>query len=271
MRIERNVSAEKITTYKGGGTVKTLYLPETQKELFNVARDCFILGGGSNLIIADGLVDVSVASTALLNKVWIEDGKLHAEAGARISRVISCGREYGLGGLEFLSGVPATVGGAVKMNAGAFLHETKDYISQIKVLNGDCAEWINSSQVEWGYRKGVEGVISEVGFTLENVAETESIKRAQEYLRERKNRQPSLPSAGSVFKNADLSAGRYIDLCGLKGKRIGGAEVSEKHANFIVNIGGGSAGDYIALADLARNAVEDKFGVKLIREFEVLE
>lgn len=271
MRIERNVSAEKITTYKGGGVIKTLYLPETQEELFDVARDCFILGGGSNIIIADGVVDVPVASTALLNKVWIEDGKLHAEAGAKISKAISFGREYGLGGFEFLSGVPATVGGVVKMNAGAFLRETKDYISKIKVLNGDCAEWLDSSAVDWEYRKGAKGVIYEVEFALENTAREESIRRARGYLCERKNRQPSLPSAGSVFKNADLPAGKYIDLCGLKGKRIGGAEVSEKHANFIVNTGGGSASDYIALANLARKSVEDKFGVKLIREFEVLE
>lgn len=269
MRIEKDVSAEKLSTYKGGGVVKTLYLPETDEELLSVADGAFILGGGSNVIISDGEIDTPVVSTKLLRKITY-DGEVHAEAGARITEVISFAKTYGLGGLEFLAGVPATVGGAVKMNAGAFLYETKDYASKIKVLNSDSAKWQSTDEIDWGYRKGVVGVVSEVAFKLEKVNPEEVNFRLCEYIKRRRKTQPQMPSVGSVFKTAEMSAGEYIDLCGLKGTRIGGAEISSVHANFIVNVGGGTAKDFISLAVLVENRVKEKFGITLEREFEVL-
>lgn len=270
MRIEKNVSAKTLSTYKGGGVIKSLYLPETEDEFLSL-QGAYILGGGSNVIIADGEISTPVASTKLLNRVWFEDGKIHTQAGAKVSSVTAVARSFGLGGLEFLAGVPATVGGIVKMNAGAFLHETKDYVDKIKVSSGFSAKWIDALDITWGYRKGVDGAVVEVVFRLENLSADESRARAKKCVETRMKTQPRLPSVGSVFKKADLPAGKHIDLCGLKGKRIGGAEISALHANFIVNVGGGNASDFLSLARLAEHTVKEKFGITLEREFEVLE
>lgn len=270
MRIEKNASANTLSTYKGGGVIKTLYLPETEDEFCSL-QGAYILGGGSNVIVANGEISTPVASTKLLNRVWIDDGKIHAQAGARVSSVMAEARKYGLGGLEFLAGVPATVGGIVKMNAGAFLHETKDYVDKIKVSSGVSAKWIDARNIPWGYRSGVDGMIVEVAFRLEDLPVDESKARAKRCVETRGKTQPRLPSVGSVFKNADMPAGKYIELCGLKGKRIGGAEISALHANFIVNVGGGSASDFFSLVRLAEYSVKEKFGITLEREFEVLE
>lgn len=270
MRIEKNVSAERLSTYKGGGVVETLYLPETEEEFVSVTAGAFILGGGSNVIISDGEIATPVVSTRLLNDVEVEDGVVYAEAGARVSKVASVAREFGLGGLEFLAGVPATVGGIVKMNAGAFSSETKDYVLKIKVLNAGNAKWLDRDEIDWGYRKGATGTVLAVLFGLEKTSAECSKDKALRCIERRRETQPQQPSVGSVFKKAELPAGKYIDLAGLKGTRIGGAMISPVHANFIVNVGGGSAEDYIALAELCERRVKEKFGITLEREFEVL-
>ncbi len=270
MRIEKNVGAERLSTYKGGGVVGALYIPETEEEFVSVVAGAFILGGGSNVIISDGETETPVVSTRLLNNVKVENGTVYAETGARVSKVLSVAREFGLGGLEFLAGVPATVGGIVKMNAGAFSSETKDYVLKIKVLNGDSIKWLDCDEISWGYRKGVEGTVLAVMFGLEKTSAECSKDRALRYIKRRREIQPQQPSVGSVFKKSELPAGKYIDLAGLKGTSIGGAMISPVHANFIVNVGGGSAENYIALAELCERRVKEKFGITLEREFEVL-
>lgn len=192
-----------------------------------------------------------------------EGEKAVCEGGASVAKITFEGRKRGLGGLEFLSGVPCTLGGALKMNAGAFSSQIGDYVTKIDVLNLDCANFdknriqnnireISINSKDLAYRKGVDGIVLKAELKLEKKSAEQSINEAREFLRKRQDKQPSLPSLGSVFKNGKIPSGKLIDDCGLKGVKIGGAQVSQKHANFIVNVGGASAKDYLALVALCK-------------------
>ncbi len=274
MIVRTNVNTATLSCYRGGGIVEKMYLPSDAKELtatlgFLKADNPFVLGGGSNTLFCDGIIKRPIVSTANLNGVEFENGCIKAGAGAKMNDVIAFGRKNGLGGLEFLVGVPCTLGGAVRMNAGAFGAQISDYISKITVLSGDCAniEEIDAHDIDWGYRQGPNKIILGATLNLFEMSRDESICRARDYAHIRVQKQPRLPSLGSVFKNADKSAGYYIEQAGLKGLIHGGAQISSMHANFIVNIGGGTAADYLYLANLAEETVLQKFGIKLEREF----
>lgn len=276
--------ADKISTYKGGGEA-FVFLPNTLEEFAKVYAflkgenaDVFILGGGSNVIVKDGLCSKICICTSRLNKIKITENRVECECGAQVSNVIKRAREKGLGGLEFLSGVPCTAGGAVRMNAGAFSSQIGDYISKIDILtcdNANCDTYtvkqLCKDDLRFSYRKGIGEIVLRAEFSLEKTDEKTSLAATAEYLKIRRQRQPCLPSCGSVFKNGDVPSGKLIEECGLKGKIIGGAQISDKHANFIVNVKGGSAADYLALVNICENAVKEKFGVELQREFVVLD
>ena len=273
MEIKCNVSAKNLTTYGGNGILKELYLPESIDEivdLYNQRDKIYILGGGSNTIILDGINDINVVSFKHINNIEICGDTVHVGAGAKLSRLMTTVREYGLGGLEFMMGVPASVGGLVKMNAGAFGHEIGVYIDKIMSLSADNKIVEILPPYDFGYRKGYDGVILQVDFRLERVAIDKSIEREKEYKTLRLQRQPKGRSAGSVFKNVGQGAGYYIDKVGLKGTRKGGAQISTIHGNFIVNMGGGSASDYLYLVSLAKEKVYNEFGIELTEEFKVL-
>lgn len=273
-------SAKTLTTFKGGGSVSVFY-PADEAQFVGAysaltARGLkpYVLGGGSNTIIADGYVDVPVISVKRLNAIKETDGEIYAESGAYVASVTRFLRENGRCGFEFLSGVPATVGGAARMNAGAFGAKTADYISKIRVLtcdNGkiDISE-IDRQDIDFGYRKGLNGIILGVWIRPGSGDEHRSLTLEKEYRAARKCKQPRQPSCGSVFKNGAQPSGKLIEACGLKGKRIGGAQISELHCNFIVNIGGASARDFMDLAELAKKSVYDKFGATLENEFVYL-
>ncbi len=295
-------SACELTTFKGGGKA-CVFTPRTESELTRLYRHflrygvCpFILGGGSDVILADGLCASPVISTKGLDGIEIHGNKVIAGSGARISDVITNMREHSLGGLEFMTGVPATVGGIVHMNAGAFGAQTADYVHKIRVLNSDyvnCAyigdinsnhsrgDIISGGDVEnlcaiaefdvgecgFGYRKGAGGVILGAVFEGKSVSAQESRKTASEYLGLRLAKQPRQPSCGSVFKNGEIPSGKLIDGCGLRGTRVGGAMISELHGNFIVNVGGATAKDFMTLVGLCEIEVFAKYGVRIQREF----
>ena len=253
--------------------MEEIYLPETIDEvidLFRAEKDIFILGGGSNVIIPDGEIDKKVTSFARLNSIEIDGDKAVVAGGARLSSVVSKAREYGLGGLEFMAGVPATIGGLARMNAGAFGQEFGVYIDRITSLNPDNDKIDIFPPFNFGYRQGFQGIVVEVQLHLERMSKETSLKRENEYRLARKLRQPQGRSTGSVFKNPDKSAGYYIDRTGLKGMRRGGAEISPLHGNFIINVDDGSAEDFLYLARTAKDRVYQQFGIELKEEFIVL-
>lgn len=281
-------SAKEISTFKGGGQAFVFYPQSVEKavELIDVLRaenvDFSMLGSGSNTLVCDGNCrQVSVCLKGLCG-VKFEGEKAVCEGGASVAKITFEGRKRGLGGLEFLSGVPCTLGGALKMNAGAFSSQIGDYVTKIDVLNLDCANFdkiriqnnireISINSKDLAYRKGVDGIVLKAELKLEKKSAEQSINEAREYLSKRQDKQPSLPSLGSVFKNGKIPSGKLIDDCGLKGVKIGGAQVSQKHANFIVNTGGASAKDYLALVALCKKEVFAKFGILLEEEFVTIE
>lgn len=281
-------SAKEISTFKGGGQAFIFYPQSVEKavELIDVLRaenvDFSMLGSVSNTLVCDGNCrQVSVCLKGLCG-VKFEGEKVICEGGASVAKITFAGRKRGLGGLEFLSGVPCTLGGALKMNAGAFSSQIGDYVTKIDVLNLDCANYdknriqnnireISINSKDLAYRKGVDGIVLKAELKLEKKSAEQSINEAREYLRKRQDKQPSLPSLGSVFKNGKIPSGKLIDDCGLKGVKIGGAQVSQKHANFIVNVGGASAKDYLALVALCKKEVFAKFGILLEEEFVTIE
>ena len=273
MEIRHNVSAKNITTYGGKGVLKEIYLPETANEaveLFRSEKDIFVLGGGSNVIITDGEISTKVLSFARLNQMRVEGDRVIVEGGVRLSHLIKEAREYDLGGLEFMAGVPATIGGLVRMNAGAFGQEIGVYVDRITTLNSDYDKIDVFPPFDFGYRQGFQGVIIEVQMRLEKIEKEASLKRENEYRLARRHCQPRGRSTGSVFRNPDKSAGYYIDKAGLKGMRIGGAEISPLHGNFIINVDSGSAEDFLCLARTAKDRVYQQFGIEMQEEFIVL-
>ena len=284
------------TTLRVGGKVEVLYEANDPEELRRVIAylgkehiPYLPVGRGGNLLVKDeglgGLVILLRGPLAAIEpertdlSAWdAKTGGLTTIAGAGIRIVdllIYC-RGAGLGGLEFLAGIPGTVGGAVAMNAGAFGGETGERVREIHLINprGDIVVK-NRSQLKFSYRvleieKG--SVIIRVHFELDQEPGEIVKERITDYQKRRKESQPlEYPSAGSVFKNPpDEYAGRLLDNAGLKGKRIGGAMISGKHANFIVNTGGAKAGDVLALLYLAREKVKKETGIELEPEIRVV-
>ena len=274
MIISKNVEANRLSTYGGKGVVKTLVIPENKEEFVAVIRDkgddAFILGGGSNLIIPDGENTKTVVSTKCLNHVEFDGDSVRVDAGARVSSLIKECRLKGLTGLEFLVGVPASIGGAVKMNAGAFKCEIGSLIAEITVLSADGDVKTLFPPFLFSYRKGCQDVVLDVTLSLKP-ADTKHIDNLLKHnLAVRHSTQPRGRSVGCTFKNVGLSAGYYIDKAGLKGERVGGAEISTLHGNFIVNRGDGSATDFLTLVERAKTRVEELFQITLEEEFILL-
>ena len=274
MIISKNVEANRLSTYGGKGVVKNLIIPENKEEFVDVIRDkgddAFILGGGSNLIIPDGENTKTVVSTKCLNHVEFDGDRVRVDGGARVSSLIKECRLKGLTGLEFLVGVPASIGGAVKMNAGAFKCEIGSLIAEITVLSADGDVKTLFPPFLFSYRKGCRDVVVDVTLSLKH-ADTKHIDNLLKHnLAVRHNTQPRGRSVGCTFKNVGLSAGYYIDKAGLKGERVGGAEISTLHGNFIVNKGEGSATDFLTLVERAKTRVEELFQITLEEEFILL-
>lgn len=236
-----------------------------------------LLGKGSNVLASDAGYDGALLALGRDFKKHTVDGE-HIRSGAAVSlaAVVQDAFGRGLSGLEFAVGVPGTVGGALAMNAGSRDEWIGAIVESVTVFApGTGLTCIRGSEVRWAYRSTDlprRGVICEASLRVEP-GEPERIRRVMEAsLNRRKKSQPlGLPSAGSVFVNPEGdSAGRLIEATGLKGRRIGGAQVSEIHANFIVNTGGASAADVIALIRLIRETVEDMYGVELKPEIRFL-
>jgi UDP-N-acetylmuramate dehydrogenase len=275
-----NEKLAKYTSWRVGGCADKLYIPYDKIDLIEFITQLpehepvFWIGLGSNLLIRDGGIRGTVINTKGRLKAMYrtEDGFVYVEAGVPCALVARFCAEQGLVGAEFLAGIPGTMGGALKMNAGAFGGETWTLVSQVEMLNHQGKVITRTPEdfaVSYRLVKGKEGewFLS----ALLNLSEgdtTESQQRIKQLLEKRNQTQPTnQPSCGSVFKNpAGDFAARLIEQLGLKGHCIGGACVSEKHANFIVNTGNATAADIEALIYYVQQQVQQQHGVTLMTE-----
>ncbi len=269
------------TTFRIGGPADLFFEAKTTNDLVAAVKLChekkvkyFIFGGGSNLLVNDkglrGIV-IKIRNT----KYVIRDTKIIAGAGMSLGDLVKKTAQLGLSGLEFAAGIPGFLGGAVRGNAGAWQKSIGDRIVRVRVLTDKGnIEWISGKDCQFAYRqsrfKKTKEVILEAELVLEKKDKKIIKKEIEDNLAKRAD-QPKEPSAGCVFINpTSCSAGRLIEQCGLKGKRIGDAQISVKHANFIVNLEKAKAEDVVKLINLAKVEVAKKFGIYLKEEIYLL-
>ena len=275
---------KKHTTFKIGGNADVMVFPETAEALRDVIALCksenartVILGNGSNVLVDDKGIRGVVVSTARLDNIKVDGCKITAGAGAMLSSVASAATNSALCGLEFASGIPGTLGGGIFMNAGAYGGELKDVISSVTFLTEDGQiQTFSNEECKFGYRSSIfqqnGGLILSAQFELKCGCKEEITALCGELNQRRRDKQPlNFPSAGSTFKRPEgYFAGKLIEDCNLKGFRIGGAEVSEKHSGFVINTGDATAQDVIDLISHIQKTVKEKFGVDLQTEVKYI-
>jgi UDP-N-acetylmuramate dehydrogenase len=274
------------TSFHIGGPADVLVVPADTEDLIvllqaiaEVQVPFYVIGAGTNLLVADeGVRGVVIKLAGALDDVSRDDRNVVA-SGAGVHLPVLCRKlaAWGLAGLEFASGIPGTVGGAVAMNAAAYGRSMCQVVRTVTALTYEGKRMrIERDDLAAGVKttKLLQEplILVEADFLLNEDDPRAILRRMEEYLEERSRKQPlSLPSAGCVFKNpSGGGAGRLIDAAGLKGTRVGGAEVSTLHANFIVNTGSATARDVLSLMEMVRQAVYDKFAVVLEPEIRVL-
>ena len=264
-------------TYKTGGFAKLIVFPDSTEKVRQTVDfikqkgvEYSILGAGSNLLISDLGYDGVLISTEKLKGITIHGNLITCYAGEKVSDFLKQALYSSLGGVEFLNGIPASVGGIVTMNAGCFGKNVGDYVSYVVSSSGI----YSFADCEFGYRtsrfKTNKDVVISVCFNLENVEYDQAESKAEYFLKLRKNKQPKGRSCGSVFKNDGYYAGKVIESCNLKGFRIGSAYVSERHANFILADKNAKSADISQLIGHIKQTVKEKCGVSLQEEIEYL-
>jgi UDP-N-acetylmuramate dehydrogenase len=282
--IEDGVVLSRFTTLGTGGPARWFGAPESLDELVEALewaaeRDVpvAVVGLGSNLLVADEGVDGLVLKLAgELAQAVVEDDRLLAGGGAALAVCLHRVRAASLGGFEFACAIPGTVGGGVRMNAGAYGGDIAGVLDRALVVSADGPEWRTSVELGLEYRRsGLEPgeVVARAEFRLEPTPQDEIKATVAEMQAKRKAAQPTNKRTfGSVFKNPEheLTAGRMLEACGLRGHRIGGAQISPRHANFIENADGARSADAIALMAEARHRALEEFGVALEHEVQLL-
>lgn len=281
--VKEMVSLKKYTTYKVGGVAKVLVYPKDEKKLILLIKKLRdekikykILGYGSNLIFSDDLYDGVLIKLDLFDKIKIKDTIITVGAGASLVKLSYMALKEGLTGLEFASGIPGTVGGAVFMNAGAYKSDMGYIVSEVKVITPELKiKTLYNKDLNYKYRdsflkQNPEYICLEAKIVLRH-GDKKLIKELMETRKQKRliSQPLEFPSAGSVFRNPDGDfAGKLIEDCGLKGYRIGGATVSVKHANFIINDNGATGNDVKNLIDYVHDKVKKRTGVDLKIEQE---
>lgn len=269
--------APSFSSYGNEGTIGLLIEPRTEEEFAAAVaalegEEFDVAGRGTNILFPDGEYDAAVLTTRAMTGAEFRGEVAVAFAGERLSSLAKKAAERGLSGLERLAAIPGSVGGAAAMNAGAFGTEFADVALWVDVLADGKRVRLGPEECGFGYRRsalGKDAVVLAAAFSLVRSDRAAVEREAARYAALRAASQPNGKSLGSTFKRADgKSAGWYIERAGLKGAREGGAEISRKHAGFIVNVGGGTAADYLALADRAQREVFEDCGVTL--ELEVV-
>lgn len=265
-------------TFRTGGTADLLVLPETAEQAIltvRLAREegqiLTLIGGGSNLLVSDlGIRGVTVRLAPPFSRISVSGQNITAEAGAKLSALCAAANAAGLSGLEFSGGIPGTVGGGVFMNAGAYGGEIKDVLSWVELLSQDGSLLKRSAaELSLSYRHSAlqssGDILLRAGFTLTPCDPEVCRQMTADFNARRREKQPlQYPSAGSTFRRpAGHFAGALIEQAGLKGFSIGGAQVSEKHAGFVINRGGATSADIAALICHIQRTVLDASGVLL--------
>ena len=270
------------TTFKVGGPADVFVKPgsvEQIKQIMEAAREeqipVYIMGNGSNLLVGDkGYRGGIIQIYKNMNQIRCEGNEIKAQAGALLSTIARVALDQELGGFEFASGIPGTLGGAVTMNAGAYGGEMKQVLKSAVILTRDGEiKTLTVEDLKLGYRKSV--IIDKDYIVLEAVLELVPAKKEEkmnEYALARRTKQPlEYPSAGSTFKRpVGYFAGKLIDDAGLRGFSYGGAQVSEKHCGFVINRGDATARDIVTLMKMVNEKVMEKFGVALEPEVKMI-
>lgn len=284
LSVEKNVSLAPYTTFKIGGPADYFFTAKSKEDLQKIVSEAnannieyFILGNGSNILVSDqGFRGLIIKLE--LSKIKINNQTVTAEAGTKISDLLSKCKESSLSGLEFLAGVPATVGGIIWANAGSRKENISRLVFQVKILDeNNGVKTLSKEQCSFKYRDSIfkykNYIILEADFKLESKSKEEIEAKMKTCLENKLNAQHLKdPNIGSIFKNPEgkKRAWELIEEAGLKGHKIGGAKVSEKHANFIINTGRATASDVIMLISLIKQKVRDNLGVQLMEEIEYI-
>lgn len=269
-----------LSTLGTGGEAENFVSPESERELQEIITSAknmrvYILGGGSNIIIPDGKIDGLVISTRYLDAIaWENDFTAEIGAGCNLSRILKVLREKNLGGLEFVSGIPGTLGGAIIGNAGAGGSGICDFVDAVKVLDftGNLRV-IKRGEFSYSYRKcslSDEKIIIVSAKMSFREAKPDDEARKKYFLEKRKNQPVKFRSAGCTFKNPDnKSAGKLLDECNCKNLAVGDAIVSDQHANFIINRGQAKSKDILKLMEICSEKVYNSTGIKLEPEIKI--
>jgi UDP-N-acetylmuramate dehydrogenase len=280
VEIETGYSLSKLTTIGTGGPAAAFARPESLASLEEVLRwaqdrelPSVVVGLGSNLLASDAGVEALVLRLAGdLATVELDGQILRAGGGAANAVCLHRARAAGLGGLEFASAIPGTAGGGVRMNAGAYGSDYAAILERALVVSADGSGWLDAGQLELSYRHSglrLGQVVARVEYRLTPRPPEEIKVEVAGLVARRKATQPTNKRTfGSVFKNppGEIGAGGMLELCGLKGHRIGGAAISPRHANFVENVDRATSADCLALMTEARRRARDRFGVELERE-----
>lgn len=275
-----NADLKNYCTFKIGAR-GTILFPKNLAYLKKVIKDCenshlpyFILGNGSNLLFPDHDLKSVLISLKKFDKIKIlrstsTSAKVYVEAGTNLFSLHNFCALNSLTGLEWSYGIPASFGGLIYMNGGAYGSEIANFVLRVKVLSGGKVRWLRRKNINFQHRKSnIDGIILGAEIKLTNGEKNEILNLQKQYLENRKHSQPlDKPSAGSVFKRGKLLPAKIIDEFSLKGSKIGGAEISQKHAGFIVNIGGAKSADVRALISF----IKQKTGINFKEEIIILE
>ena len=280
----KNVSLKKYNTYRLDVMCNYLIYPKDEVELITLLKflrdnsvSYLILGGGSNVILSRPCFEV-VIKLDRLNKLEINDNVVTAGAGVSLINLANTCMREGLQGLAFAGGIPGLVGASTAMNAGAYKEDMASIVREVKVITPDLdIAVMKGSELEFSYRdsflkKNKDYICVETTFEL-SYEDSDKIKEIMDSRRQRRvDSQPlDMPSAGSVFRNPEgLSAGKLIEDIGLKGYTIGGAQISNKHANFIVNVGGATYEDIIELIEYIKKRIKEEYDIDLLLEQEII-
>ncbi len=284
LAVECDVPMQRHTSFRIGGPARRMAFPVNREQLvilLGLAQECgikpFILGKGTNLLVADEGLDTLVIKTEQMNAIrQLDDVTLEADAGISLARLAVFAQQNGLAGLEFAHGIPGSLGGAVFMNAGAYGGEMKQVVIEVAALFEDGVRYLTADEAQFAYRHSVfsntDAVVLGAKLRLEKGDSAEIRARMDDLMARRKQSQPlEYPSAGSTFKRpTGYFAGTLIEQTGLKGLTVGGAQVSEKHAGFVINIGGATCADVTELIAQVQQRVLDAHGVQLEPEVKII-
>lgn len=271
------------TSLKVGGPAEAMVFPRSSAEVVLLMERIgqhrlpyFVLGGGSNLIVRDGGIPGVVVHLKHLSRIaFQEPDTLLADAGVSYPKLSTEAMAKGLSGLEFAAGIPGTVGGAIAMNAGIPGEETASVLSSVTLVDEEArVKTLPKEAIQFGYRTAAlpKGIVTSASFRLTLAAPAEVEQKLKRLLKRRRETQPlSFPNVGSVFTNPPGDyAGRLVESIGLKGFRIGDAQISERHGNFIINLGNAKAGEVLALIAEMQTRVKERHGIDLELEARVV-